>query len=193
MGAALDFGDCHGINTSWDSKRRDFCSRAHTVITTRPPIRNILASSRIALTRRSVVAKWCTTASDNTASKLSSRNGKSKLSQIATCWGQKDSRYCLNCCQVPIFEVIRPKILHLLDSTNDSQSSNCAATAFRFPAVTEVILDLITMQLLLHSNLFKFVSAVFHRHPQFSLAEGCWKNSISSFRKSFPSYRRSLA
>lgn len=84
MAVFLDFGDCHGISTSCDSKRLDFCSSAHTVMTTRPPIRNILASSRIAFTRRSVVAKWWITASESTASKLSSRNGNSKLSQIAT-------------------------------------------------------------------------------------------------------------
>jgi hypothetical protein len=49
--------DCHGIKTSCDSNRLDFCSKAQTEIIIRPPIRKTLASSLIALIRRSVVAK----------------------------------------------------------------------------------------------------------------------------------------
>ncbi len=48
-------------------------------------MRKTLASSRRAPTLRSLVAKWCITAIDNTASKLSSRNGSVKLSQSKTC------------------------------------------------------------------------------------------------------------
>lgn len=61
-----------------------FCSIAHTVIIKRPPIRRTLANSRRALTLLSFVAKWCITAIDKTASKLSSRNGSVKLSQSKT-------------------------------------------------------------------------------------------------------------
>ncbi|XP_011694910.1 PREDICTED: uncharacterized protein LOC105454178 [Wasmannia auropunctata] len=57
---------------------------AQTDITSRPPILRTRANSFNACTLLSVVAKWCTTAIDSTASKLSSRNGRAKLSQIRT-------------------------------------------------------------------------------------------------------------
>lgn len=63
---------------------RCFCSIAQTDMTSRPPILRTRANSFNACTLLSVVAKWCTTAIDSTASKLSSRNGSAKLSQIRT-------------------------------------------------------------------------------------------------------------
>ena len=91
------------------------CSLAQTVMRIRPPTRKILANSLNALTRLSLVARWLffclllhnqkkkvvineirknssflfetywMTAIDNAASKLSSRYGRLRASQISTC------------------------------------------------------------------------------------------------------------
>lgn len=74
----------HGTRTSCDSNLRYLCSMAQTVMISLPPIRSTLANSRNAQTRRSVVAKWWTTAIERTASRLSSRNGRAKLSSTNT-------------------------------------------------------------------------------------------------------------
>ena len=57
------------------------CSMAQTLMITLPPTRRTLASSLSALTLRSTVAMWCITATDKTASRLSSRKGRARLSQ----------------------------------------------------------------------------------------------------------------
>ncbi|KDR23777.1 hypothetical protein L798_11351 [Zootermopsis nevadensis] len=66
---------------------------AQTVMMRRPPIRRTLANSRSAPTLRSVVAKWWTTATERTASKLSSLNGRDRLSHCST-WRQVTETRC---------------------------------------------------------------------------------------------------
>ncbi len=54
---------------------------AHTDMMTLPPTLSALAISLSALTLRSTVATWWMTATDSTASRLSSRKGRHRLSQ----------------------------------------------------------------------------------------------------------------
>ncbi len=57
------------------------CSMAQTEMMTLPPTLRALAISLRALTLRSTVAMWWMTATDRTASRLSSRKGRHRLSQ----------------------------------------------------------------------------------------------------------------
>lgn len=65
-----------------DSNFLWLCSMAQTEMMIRPPILSTLANSLRAQILLSVVARWWTTAIDKTASRLSSLNGKHKLSNI---------------------------------------------------------------------------------------------------------------
>lgn len=103
----------------------------------------------MAFTRRSLVAKWCTTANDSTASKLSSRNGKSKLSHIATCKRLKGDEIS---CQISIinfwcpgnpFYIAIRSLCHLWKAQRSckihNRRSNQPSPLRRFPRLHSII------------------------------------------------------